>query len=420
MQLLDTRPDTTIAAALGAPPFNLVPGGGAATRATLRTWLIRCGYHRRAVMSLDMATLKDAYADAGKLASLLGHGNVAEARLRGTAEATAEGYRPRRPSDVPSDTENENENGDDSGELPPPHKINGHDPAAQLAAAIRSIAASTASPLDESKVIDLIRKHAPQPTARTVEVRNVETGRAVNVGMAHRQFDTLLKACSARKADGTRVNVFLSGPAGSGKTTVAKQVAKALGVDFYFNGAIDSEYKLLGFTDAQGRVVSRPFRQAYQHGGVYLFDEVDGSLPSAVLAFNAALSNGHCDFPDGIIERHPDCVIIAAGNTWLGGATADYVGRFKQDAAFADRFAMLAWDYDEKLERETAADAAWCGRVQSLRAKARSLGMKVIISPRATYDGCALLAAGLDRDTVETMTLRKGMTVDQWRQLAAG
>src|SRR5690606_7558053 len=93
------------------------------------------------------------------------------------------------------------------------------------------------------------------------------------------------------------VNVWLAGPAGSGKTTAAEQVAKALKLKFYFNGAIDTEYKLSGFVDAHGRIVSTAFREAYTNGGVYLFDEVDASLPSATLAFNAALANGQCDFP---------------------------------------------------------------------------------------------------------------------------
>jgi cobaltochelatase CobS len=234
----------------------------------------------------------------------------------------------------------------------------------------------------------------------------------------HKQFRTLLKAASARTADGHRLNVWLAGGAGSGKTTAARNVAKSLGLPFYFNGAIDNEYKLLGFTDAQGRLVSRPFRQAYEHGGVYLFDEVDASLPAALLAFNAALANGQVDFPDRIVERHRDCVIIAAGNTYGHGATSDYVGRFKQDAAFMDRFAFLNWETDEELERATCPDRDWCAFVQKTRARARSQGLKVIISPRASYYGAALLAAGLDRDAVVGMTLRKGLSDDQWNALS--
>jgi hypothetical protein len=160
-------------------------------------------------------------------------------------------------------------------------------------------------------------------------------------GLRHKAYDDLLADILAFEATKQthRANFWLVGPAGTGKTTAAERIAEALGMPFYFNGAIDSEYKLRGFIDAQGRVISTPFRRAYQHGGIYLFDEVDSSLPSACLAFNAALANGKYDFPgqDEPIYRHKSCFVLAASNTW-GGPDGGYVGRFRQDAAFMDHF----------------------------------------------------------------------------------
>lgn len=291
----------------------------------------------------------------------------------------------------------------------------GGDDAAQLAALIRSLSAGAMDADAVRKVVnEQFAKLAEKmrPGVATVEVKFPD-GKIKEVGRQHKQFPTLLKMVAAG------CNVWLAGPAGSGKTTAAEFVAKALDRPFYFNGAIDNEYKLLGFTDAQGRVVSRPFREAFCNGGVYLFDEVDASLPSAVLAFNAALANGKCDFPDGCHDRHPDFVAIAAGNTWGHGATSDYVGRFKMDAAFADRFVMLEWGYDEALERELAGNDEWTSRVQTIRAKTVAMGVKVVVSPRASIYGAKLLAAGLDRETVEAATIRKGMTAEQWRSVAA-
>ena len=230
-------------------------------------------------------------------------------------------------------------------------------------------------------------------------------------GLAHREFPNLLAMAQAQ------VNILMVGPAGSGKTTAAEMLSKALGLDFYFNGAIDTEYKLKGFIDAQGRLVQTSFRQAFEHGGVYLFDEVDASLPSATMAFNAALANGWCDFPDRRVIKHPDTVIIAAANTYMGGATFEYVGRNKQDAAFADRFAVLEWDVDEALETALCRDKSWCAHVQRVRARAKLKGLKVIISPRASFDGAKLLAQGLAWDFAERSCIRKGMTVEQWNQV---
>ncbi|HXE51212.1 MAG TPA: AAA family ATPase [Ramlibacter sp.] len=290
-----------------------------------------------------------------------------------------------------------------------------NDAGAQLAALITSLAAGA---INEARVIELIAEHAPRP--RQHEIVVVDTvGERRAIGTQHRQFEQLLRACAARDHSGNRLNIWLAGPAGSGKTTAAENVAKALGLAFHFNGAIDNEYKLLGFTDANGRIVSRPFREAYQNGGVYLFDEVDRSLPGALLAFNAALANGVCDFPDGTIARHPDCVIIAAGNTWGLGGTTQYVGAMKQDAAFVDRFAFLLWEIDEALETAACPNAEWCSYVQRVRERVVANGVQgVMVSPRASFIGASLLAAGLDRDTVIAMTIRKGMSAEQWGAVA--
>lgn len=252
-----------------------------------------------------------------------------------------------------------------------------------------------------------------------VIVENKTTEQTQDMGIQHKQFPVLLKLLACRTFSNEPLNVWLTGPAGSGKTTAVRNAATALSLPFFFNGAIDNEYKLLGFTDAQGRIVSRPFREVWQNGGVYLFDEVDASLPAALLAFNAALANGRCDFPDGCHERHKDCIIVAAANTFGQGATADYVGRVKQDAAFLDRFVQLAWTYDEQMESALCSNAEWCATVQKLRKKAFDIGLKVIISPRATMFGEAMLAGGFSREDTMAMAIRKGMTNDQWKSLVA-
>lgn len=242
---------------------------------------------------------------------------------------------------------------------------------------------------------------------RPIEVRMPDRA-GVNVGVQHRQFPEVLQTLTACG------QVWLAGPAGSGKTTIAEACAKALNLPFHFNGAIDSPYKLAGFIDAQGRIIRPAFREAYEHGGVYLFDEVDASLPSAVLAFNAAMANGKYDFPDGTVERHKDFYCIAAANTFGLGAADDYVGRMKQDAAFLDRFPSILLDYDEELEAAIAGNRDWVTYVQSCRRAAKARGLRVVISPRASIFGSRLLAAGMPRERVEEITIRKGMSAEHW------
>ncbi len=252
------------------------------------------------------------------------------------------------------------------------------------------------------------------PTVTTVEVFDYKSDSTQDLGLQHKDFPELLTMANSRLGNGHRLNIWLTGPAGTGKTTAAEYCAKALSLNFFFTGSIDTEYKLMGFIDAQGRIVNTQFRHAYEFGGVFLFDEVDSSLPGALLAFNAALANGHAAFPDGIVKRHPDFCCIAAANTWGLGANSDYVGRLKLDASFLDRFVQMAWGIDEGLELATSGNAQWCKRVQALRRAAMAKGTKVIISPRATYNGAALLASGMSQERVETVTVRKAMDDNQW------
>jgi hypothetical protein len=174
----------------------------------------------------------------------------------------------------------------------------------------------------------------------------------------------------------------------------------------------------MGFRDAHGTYHTTAFREIFENGGVYLFDEVDSSLPKAVLAFNAALANGECRFPDKMVLRHPDCVVIAGANTAGNGATSDYVGRMKQDLAFLNRFVMLDWQLDEALEKSLASNREWVRKVQATRAKADKRGIKNhIISPRATFYGEALLAAGLDMEIVEQACLRGALSAETYAEL---
>jgi hypothetical protein len=242
-------------------------------------------------------------------------------------------------------------------------------------------------------------------------------------GLRHKAFDDLLADILAFEATKQthRANFWLVGPAGTGKTTAAEKAAESLGLPFYFNGAIDSEYKLRGFIDANGRIINTPFRRAYEKGGVYLFDEVDSSLPSACLAFNAALANGKYDFPgvDEPIARHPNCFVLAASNTW-GGPDGGYVGRFRQDAAFMDRFLRVPWDTDELLERALCSNQDWCAYVQSVRAKANANGVEHLVSPRATFNGDALLAVGRPWERVVDICVRKGLNDADWAKISGG
>lgn len=246
-----------------------------------------------------------------------------------------------------------------------------------------------------AKVIDEVRGELEElkslvATTQTI-THKVQIGGGkpkVIEGMTHYVFDDILADVAIRE------NVYMVGPAGAGKTTIAKQVAEALDLDFYCYGAIGQAFEIMGHIGADGEYVATPFHQAFKHGGLVLMDEMDGSNPNALLALNAALANDFASFPCGLVEKHPDFVVIASANTFGHGASAQYVGRNPMDMATLDRFSNILMGYDEDLERSVAGNDLWVDYVQSARRAVGHHKMRYVISPRASIKGAKMLAAG--------------------------
>lgn len=199
-------------------------------------------------------------------------------------------------------------------------------------------------------------------------------------GVQHDKFETVLKFVAADEP------VFLTGPAGSGKNVLCKQVAKALNLDFYFSNAVTQEYKITGFTDANGTFHESQFYKAFKNGGLFMLDEMDASIPEVLVILNAAIANRYFDFPApiGYVEAHPDFRVIAAGNTFGHGADYEYVGRNQLDAASLDRFAMVKIDYSQAIEMGVAQnDEALVKFADGFRAAAATAGLNVVVSYRS-------------------------------------
>lgn len=165
----------------------------------------------------------------------------------------------------------------------------------------------------------------------------------------HKDFEKVLKLVSTKKP------VLLKGPAGSGKNVIIEQVAKALGLQFYYCNDVTDEYKIMGFVDANGRYVQTQFFKAFTNGGIIFIDEIDNSNSSALLAVNASIGTGYnhyMAFPDGnFYQAHNDFHLIAAANTFGTGADMIYSGRQALDGATLNRFLPVVIDYDKDLER---------------------------------------------------------------------
>jgi MoxR-like ATPase len=279
-------------------------------------------------------------------------------------------------------------------------------PEATVATAVEAIA---------KRMSELVPNLVDERVAQLSRVAEIKIGKApsVKVDKAHRMLEPVLTTVVAGATP------MLVGPAGSGKTTLAEQVAKLMKLDFYMEARVTSEYKLIGFLDATGKVARTQFRDAYEKGGVFLFDEMDASDADALTAFNAALSNGMCAFPDKLVKRHADFHAVAATNTFGRGADRQYVGRNQLDAATLDRFVVLEVDYDEQLELEICGNAEWARRVQKVRHAITVEKVRHIVSPRASIMGARMLAAGMERDAVEEACIWKGLDANNRARVAA-
>jgi hypothetical protein len=251
-----------------------------------------------------------------------------------------------------------------------------------------------------------------------IEVKRVDGSEHVIEGHVHPKFPLLLKLMSARMKSGFYPNVMLYGPTGGGKTHAVHAACKALGIDFETNGALTMDYQVLGYDDANGKYHDTAFYRGYGKPCGYLFDEADASENSPCLAISGALANGQQTFPCGTIARHPESRMIAACNTLALGPDGKFTGRNRLDAAFRSRFPIrMYWGYDEEMEIAISGNPSWARRVQKARAKAIEIGCDVVIDPRMTQAGAALLDQGIDETVVAELTYLSDMTSDQRRMM---
>lgn len=237
-----------------------------------------------------------------------------------------------------------------------------------------------------------------------------------------------------------RHNVWLVGGAGAGKTTVAREVAQSLGLKFYAQSAVSFGHDLLGYMQPQltgpAILVRTPFRDAWEFGGAWLLDDAMGSAAEALLVVNMGLSNSHCAFPDGLIERHPDFVCVIGDNTDGSGATMQFAGRARQDGAFIDRFTMIDWQIDPRIEELYAVGKAtspcpaqltgtpwkgcepWLAAVRAVRQFIADKGIQdVAATPRAVIRGSQALRAGEHPLYVLEGELKRGALRKQWAEI---
>ncbi|MBB4686729.1 AAA family ATPase [Amycolatopsis jiangsuensis] len=241
-------------------------------------------------------------------------------------------------------------------------------------------------------------------------------GRKVEFGSdTHEVLPELLVALHAR------CHVLLVGPAGTGKSMLAKHAAGALELDFQALslGPTTPMSKVFGYYDANGHYHDTPFRRAFEHGGVMLLDELDNGHPGLLAELNQALALGTCAFADRMVDAHENFRLVATGNTYGTGGDRQYVGRQSLDSATLDRFVVIDVPIDEGLEERIALRHApshpdavqeLLDEVRDLRELAERKKLPVIFSPRASIDGAKLLEAGATVEQVLQWRVVRGLS----------
>lgn len=160
---------------------------------------------------------------------------------------------------------------------------------------------------------------------------------------------------------------YLAGPAGTGKSTLAKSACKKL-FDLKDDPVVSGKYaqisfspdttsgEMIGRSDVNGNFHESEIVRVFRDGGLILFDEIDDADAAMLIKINTALANGYLSTPNGMVVRNKDTYICCAANTYGTGPDAMYVGRTRLDAATLDRFTLCTVfvDYDKHLEDEIA------------------------------------------------------------------
>jgi hypothetical protein len=214
---------------------------------------------------------------------------------------------------------------------------------------------------------------------------------------------------------------WLYGPAGSGKSTIARMIADALGIPFYSVSSLQQKYELEGYSDAVGEFVQTTFYKAMSEGGIFCFDEISTTSGEVQVAFNTAAAQLVYNFPKvGMVKAHPDFHIIACDNSTGRGGDKRYNSRYQLDASTLDRYNFVEVGYSDEHDLNMAnGDKNLVKFIKDVRKALDDANTTYLATPRASKAIKALQAAGMSNEKALWFGLCSGWNKQDIRTIQA-
>ncbi len=246
--------------------------------------------------------------------------------------------------------------------------------------------------------VNCLAKEVREISSGKIEIHVVIPDRESIVveGRVHQVFEEALDLVNMGE------EVFLVGPSGCGKSVLAEQISRTYAkIKGWDKPRFGSQSMSGGVTESAyfGKYVpsgiggsfefqTTPFLNCFEYGGVFFNDEIDAGDENVLISTNSAISNGYVSIPsrvsNPIAYRHPDFVMIAAGNTHGRGADRLFVGRTQLDESTLDRYRLgtVEMDYDRGLERFLCPDGHLLERLWGYREKIAIYKLERTLSTR--------------------------------------
>lgn len=234
----------------------------------------------------------------------------------------------------------------------------------------------------EAEINDLLDKHEKE-LIEAERLKYLEESKRLGFKFTDLEPEDKLR----RTIDAGIKNIWMVGPAGCGKSTMARNVAKELELPYLCIscGIGTSATEFIGYKYPT-REKTR-FAEFYAEPSIILIDEITALDPAVAQILNAALANDEIETTTGLVHRHPNCIIIATSNTFGFGCDRQYVANNQLDASTIDRFVGGIVEVTYSAKFEDRYDAEVVEYVRILRAFVQEQNLRKVCSTRMIQAG---------------------------------